>query len=269
MRPGHLSDSSAPSAADRPRGARVLGSFIHALSWDEALQRLSDWASRNESRVVCICNVHSVVTARRQTGFAQVLASADLATPDGAPVAWMLRRLGHRGQQRINGPDLMARYCALAAARGEPMFLYGSTPQVLDDLQAILRERLPGIRIAGAISPPFREVSPEEDRQIIDQINHSGAGIVWVGLGCPKQEQWMAAHRPHVRAVMVGVGAAFDYLAGTTRRAPQWMQDAGLEWLHRLASEPVRLLRRYLFTNSYFVMKAAAQLASHAFRRPL
>lgn len=185
---------------------------------------------------------------------------ADLVTPDGAPVAWMLRRQGVTGQQRINGPDLMWRYCEQAARRNEAIYLYGSSADTLQRLQHRLLHALPGLRIVGAVSPPFRPLTDEELARDIEAINASGAGTVWVSLGCPKQELWMAAQRGRINAVMVGVGAAFDYHAGTIRRAPVWMQRFGLEWFHRLASEPRRLWRRYLVTNSLFIWGAAKQL---------
>lgn len=247
--------------------ATVLGTPIDVLAWTPLLKRLALWAGRSESRYVCICNAHSVVTASRDPSFAAVLAAADLTTPDGAPVAWMLRRQGHRSQQRINGPDLMWRYGQEAAQRGESIYLYGSTPRTLELLQIRLRQAWPGLRIAGAESPPYRDLSAQEDEEVVRRINASGAGTVWVSLGCPKQELWMAAHRGRVQAVMIGVGAAFDFHAGTLPRAPRWMQDHGLEWLHRLASEPRRLWRRYLVTNTLFVLGAARQLlARHAGR---
>jgi len=242
------------------RTDRVIGAPIDVLGWDDAVERIGAWASQRVSRVVFICNVHSVVTARQDPAFAAALAQADLATPDGAPVAWMLRLLGHAGQPRINGPDLMWRCCADAAARGTSVYLYGGTEEVLARLQQRLRAAFPGLRIAGAASPPFRALSAEEDAAAVADINASDAGVVWVSLGCPKQELWMHAHRGQVQAVMVGVGAAFDYHAGTTPRAPRWMQQAGLEWLHRLASEPRRLWRRYLVTNTLFVVAAVRQL---------
>jgi N-acetylglucosaminyldiphosphoundecaprenol N-acetyl-beta-D-mannosaminyltransferase len=172
----------------------------------------------------------------------------------------MMRRLGFPNQQRINGPDLMWRYCEQAATRGEPIYLYGGMPETLDLLQHQLKRAFPGLLIAGAWSPPIRNLTEEEDEADVARINASGAGIVWVGLGCPKQERWMAAHRGRVQAVMIGVGAAFDYHAGTLKRAPRWMQDGGLEWLHRLFSEPRRLWRRYLVTNTLFVILAIHQL---------
>ena len=251
----------------------VLGTPIDAISWPDALATIAVWATNRESRVVCICNVHSVVTASQDRAFGHVVNAADMATPDGAPVAWMLRRLGHVGQQRINGPDLMWRYCEASQgmdcraavamtgrADGSAIFLYGSSEETLAKLKVNLLTAFPALNIAGAISPPFRALSPDEDATIVAQINESGAGVVFVSLGCPKQELWMAAHRGRIQAVMVGVGAAFDYHAGTIRRAPQWMQNSGLEWLYRLASEPRRLWRRYLVTNTLFVMGALKQL---------
>lgn len=252
---------SVPSALPRVTG-RVLGAPIDVLTWDLAVDRIAGWAARHESRYVCICNAHSVVTATQDPRFAQAVAEADMATADGAPVAWMLRRLGHRQQEAINGPDLMLRCCERAAATGEPIFLLGGTEQTLALLRERLPARFPGLRIAGAISPPFRPLSDAEDREIVDAINASGAGTVWVGLGCPKQELWMAAHRGRVHAVMLGVGAAFDFHAGTVPRAPLWMRRRGLEWLHRLLSEPRRLWRRYLVTNTLFIVGALRQLVA-------
>jgi N-acetylglucosaminyldiphosphoundecaprenol N-acetyl-beta-D-mannosaminyltransferase len=245
----------------RVRGT-VLNALIDVVDWDAALARISGWAAARESRYVCICNAHSVVTVGQDADFKRVVDAADMATPDGAPVAIMLRKTGHADQQRINGPDLMWKYCALAARRGESIYLYGGQPQTLETLQRQLKQSFPGLIIAGAYSPPYRSVTDEEDAADVERINSSGAGTVWVSLGCPKQEQWMAAHRGRIHAVMVGVGAAFDYHAGTLQRAPLWMQHAGLEWLYRLVSEPRRLWRRYLVTNTLFVFGAAAQLWS-------
>ncbi|MEJ5990729.1 WecB/TagA/CpsF family glycosyltransferase [Ramlibacter sp. PS3R-8] len=238
----------------------VLSTRIDACTWNEVIAQILTWANRRESRYVCICNAHSVVTAAHDQRFHEILDNADFATPDGAPVAWMLRRQGYTDQLRINGPDLMLKVCESAAEAGVSVFLYGAELETLELLQENLRRWYPNLSIAGAISPPFRALSQEEDRAISDQINKSGAGVVWVGLGCPKQETWMHEHKHAVNAVMVGVGAAFDYHAGRIKRAPHWMQDAGLEWLHRLGSEPRRLWRRYLVTNTLFICGAIRQL---------
>lgn len=239
---------------------RVLGADIDVIDWEQATARIRAWVEARESRYICITNVHSVVTSGQDADFGRVVAEADMATPDGAPVAWMLRKLGFAGQQRINGPDLMWKYCEEASRRGESIFLYGGTDKTLAILQPRLLAAFPGLRIAGAISPPFRTLTAEEDAADVACINASGAGTVWVSLGCPKQEKWMAVHRGRVQAVMIGVGAAFDYHAGTIVRAPLWMQRYGLEWFHRLCSEPGRLWRRYLVTNTLFVFGAIRQL---------
>jgi N-acetylglucosaminyldiphosphoundecaprenol N-acetyl-beta-D-mannosaminyltransferase len=200
------------------------------------------------------------VTSQQDQNFERVISEADMVTPDGAPVAWMLRKLGYADQERINGPDLMWRYCQHAAAKGESMFLYGSTSQTLEALCSRLAVTFPELKLAGAVSPPFRTLTEDEDEAIVAAINASCAGTVWVSLGCPKQEKWMAAHRERINAVMIGVGAAFDYHAGTIKRAPLWMRNCGLEWLHRLACEPGRLWKRYLVTNIAFIAGIAKQM---------
>jgi N-acetylglucosaminyldiphosphoundecaprenol N-acetyl-beta-D-mannosaminyltransferase len=238
----------------------VLSVPVDVLSWSEAADCIFGWALRRESRTVCICNVHSVVTARRIPAHADAIKGADLVTPDGAPVAWMLRKKGHSGQERINGPDLMWTCCRKASKLGTEMLLYGGTQSTLQRLEQRLRAEFRDINIVGALSPPFRDLSAEEDAAVVDSINRSGARIVWVGLGCPKQEAWMQAHRSHVNAVMVGVGAAFDFHAGVTKRAPLWMRRNGLEWLHRLSQDPRRLATRYLVGNSIFMMAVLPDL---------
>ena len=255
--PTRSTPPSPPQAGER---VFVLGSPIDVLDWQTAVDRIEFWASRHQSTYVAICNSHSVVTAGDDAQFAQVLAEADMATADGMPVAWMMRRLGHPEQQRINGPDLMLRYCEHAARTGTSIYLYGSTDPVLELLVSRLQERYPGLKIAGHYSPPFRPLTDVEDAEICRKVAESGAGVVFVSLGCPKQEKWMHAHRGRIPAVMIGVGAAFDYHAGTLSRAPAWMRNHGLEWLHRLVSEPRRLWKRYLVTNSLFMVRAAAQL---------
>ncbi|MBA4109875.1 MAG: glycosyltransferase [Leptothrix sp. (in: Bacteria)] len=236
-------------------GAYVLDTFIDATSWDEAISRIADWGAEHQSRYVTLCNVHSVVTGSQTAKFANVINGADMALPDGAPVAWMMRKEGFAEQQRISGPDLMLRYLAEAERRGQSVFFYGSVDDTLAKLRGRLMAKFPKLKIAGMASPPFRKLTEQEDAEYTQKINASGAHVVFVGLGCPKQELWMAEHRGAIKAVMVGVGAAFDYHAGTLRRAPAWMQQRGLEWLYRFVCEPRRLARRYLETNSVFVGK--------------
>lgn len=236
------------------KGAAVLEAFIDAVTWDEAIGQIARWGAVRASRYVCICNVHSVVTTTTDVEFKIAVNNADMATPDGAPIAWALRRFGYPSQERINGPDLMMKYLAEAERLEQKVFFYGSAETTLARLCVALRGQFPRLQIGGTYSPPFRPLSREEDEAVVDMINRSGANVVFVGLGCPKQEKWMADHRGRIDAVMIGVGAAFDYHAGVIKRAPLWWQRNGLEWLYRLGSEPRRLFKRYMVTNTLFVI---------------
>ena len=237
----------------------VLGTLIDTMSVDIALSRIFHWICMQESRYICFCNTHSVVTALSDPELQTAISQSDMASPDGAPVALFIRRSGYPEQKRICGPDIMGALCAHAAEHGYAVFFYGSTQQTLDKLLSRLSEKHSSLKIAGSFSPPFRELSMIEEKQIAEIINDSGASVVFVGLGCPKQEKWMSLQRNHINAVMLGVGAAFDYHAETVRRAPVWMRSIGLEWLYRLAMEPRRLWKRYLVTNSLFVYHALKQ----------
>ena len=250
--------------------AHLLGSRIDSLSWEQALSRITGWAQSggsDASRIVCVCNVHSLVTARRDPALRTALHDADLCVPDGAPLAWLMRRQGWPEQQRISGPELMQLLLSEAERLQLPVYLLGGTFDTLQKLRARLRNKLPRLLLAGQYSPPFRELSNEDNRQILRMIETSGARLVFVGLGCPKQEKWMAQQRGKLPAVMIGVGAAFDYHAGTLRRAPPAWQHAGLEWLYRLAMEPVRLFGRYLVTNTLFLLWLPGQLWRRSGRR--
>ena len=242
------------------KGASVLGSHIDALSWEDTINTICGWAVNHESRYVALCNVHSIVTALLDDNHRSDLNAADMATPDGMPIAWSLRKLGIPAQQRINGPDLMWKYCEKAEKTDQKIFFYGSTKAVLALLESKLRDAFPKLQIAGMYSPPFRELTAAEDAEVVKRLNASGANVIFIGLGCPRQERWMFQQRGKINAVMIGVGAAFNYHAGTTKRAPVWMQNAGLEWLHRMASDPKRLWKRYLITNSIFIFAITAQL---------
>ncbi|MEY2874734.1 MAG: hypothetical protein RLZZ373_2105 [Pseudomonadota bacterium] len=242
----------------------VLGVPVDVLDWSTAVERICGWAARRESRYVSICDAHSVVRASRNLQHGRHIAEADMVTPDGWPVAWMLRHLGHPRQARINGPDLMERLLVEAEIRGLGVYVYGTTDSTLAALQAGLLAAYPALTIAGLHSPPFRVLSEEEDAADIARINGSGAHLVMTGLGCPKEDRWMCAHRGRVHAVMLGIGAGIDFHAGTVARAPAWMRDHGLEWLFRLTQEPGRLWKRYLVNNTLFVVGALGQFARHA-----
>jgi N-acetylglucosaminyldiphosphoundecaprenol N-acetyl-beta-D-mannosaminyltransferase len=190
----------------------------------------------------------------------QALSSADMCTPDGAPLAWLMRKIGWPDQQRINGPDLMWKLLREAERLKIPVFLLGSTDSTLNQLSKKLHTAFPLLLLAGQVSPPFRPLNSQENDELITLISSSGAQLIFVGLGCPKQEKWMATHRQRLPMVMVGVGAAFDYHAGTLARAPIRWQRAGLEWIYRLAMEPKRLGRRYLVTNILFLLALPEQL---------
>ncbi len=209
--------------------------------------------------------VNLVMSAREDPQTLAAVLGATLAVPDGQPLVWALRALGHARATRIYGPDLMAHFCARAAQAGTSIYLYGGrTPEALALLEARLRERFPGLLIAGGFSPPFRELSAEEERDVVAAIDGSGAQVVWVGTGQPKQEKWMLAMRPRLSApLLVGVGAAFDFHAGLVSQAPAWMQQGGLEWLYRLSREPRRLWRRYARYNPLFVAAFARQYLRH------
>ena len=213
-----------------------------------------------ESRYVCLCNVHSVVTSASDARLKAALDDADLALPDGFPVGFMMRRLGWAEQQRISGPDLMWEAMRRAEAACRAVYFFGSTEETLTLLRARARAEFPGLKIAGATSPPMRSIDHAFDDADAATINAARPDLVFVGLGCPKQEVWMRAARGKVDATMLGVGAAFDYHAGTLARAPLWMQQAGLEWTHRLMQEPSRLWRRYLTTNTRFMAWSMARL---------
>jgi len=225
-----------------------------------------DWASRKESRYLCLANVHMIMEACDSPAFQAVLLDSDLNCPDGMPLVWVQRALGGVRPQRVRGPELMLRICGEAARAGVPMGLYGGQPEILERLAANLLGRFPRLRIVYRCAPPYRALSVEEDERIVLDITASGARILFVGLGCPKQEMWMARHRGRIPAVMVGVGAAFDMHANALAQAPRWMQDAGLEWAYRLIREPRRLAGRYFKHNPRFIALALRDLASTRFR---
>lgn len=238
----------------------ILGMRVDATSYARATEQIMRWAEVEESRYVCVANVHMVMEAYDDPGFRAIVNSADLVTPDGMPLVWVLRRMGFPTQQRVYGPTLTLWVAREAARRGIPVGFYGGHPEVAQGISENLRAKFPGLQVSYCYSPPFRPLTPQEDEQVVQAINEAGVRILFVGLGCPKQERWMAQHKDRIRAVMIGVGAAFDFHAGRVRQAPPWLQERGLEWLFRLLMEPRRLWRRYLWHNPRFVALVARQL---------
>jgi N-acetylglucosaminyldiphosphoundecaprenol N-acetyl-beta-D-mannosaminyltransferase len=245
----------------------ILGMRVDGTSYGDAGDRIVEWARSGSSRSVCAAAVNEVMTARDDPSFRALMNDADLVTPDGMPLVWALRALGVSSASRVYGPDLTPLLCSRAASEGLPVGFFGSTPAVLDKLISNVSERFPGLHVAYRASPPFRETSEVEDDRIAREINASGVRILFVGLGCPKQDVWMARQRGKVEAVMVGVGAAFDFLAGSKPQAPAILQRLGLEWLFRLVTEPRRLWKRYLRQNPRFVVLFAGQLLADRINR--
>jgi len=250
-RPGRIAPSVAwPPAYD------IFGVPVTACTYDQIVDVISQAAEERVPAVVSLHAVHAIIESTRDP---QLLAKVNrfaAVLPDGQPVRWALNQLhGVALSERVYGPELTLRLCARAANDGIPIYLYGGKRDVLEQLQQKLLERFPTLQIAGAESPPFRALTPEEDDAVVHRINESGAGILFIGLGCPKQDHFAADHADRINPVQVCVGAAFDFHAGTLPMAPAWMQRHGLEWLFRLSREPRRLWRRYFYTNSLFVAK--------------
>jgi N-acetylglucosaminyldiphosphoundecaprenol N-acetyl-beta-D-mannosaminyltransferase len=250
----------APSLAG-VASRRILGMRVDGLRSSLAANGILELAEAGAGGVVCVATVHMVMEAFDAPAFQRSVNAAELVTPDGVALVWALRALGLRETRRVYGPTLMQLVCRRAEECGLPIGLYGGSPEVLEGLRERLLARHPLLRVVFAASPPFRPETEAEDASTVQAIEASGARILFVGLGCPKQERWMAAHREALGCVMLGVGAAFDFLAGAKRQAPAWMQRSGLEWLFRLASEPRRLWRRYLICNPRFIVGFARQLA--------
>lgn len=242
----------------------VLGVGVSTTSYEEVVHTCSQWAEERRAadgagkplpaRYVCVTSVHGVVLAVLDPELRGVFNRADIITPDGVPLVWALRSFGARSQQRVYGPNLMLELCARAERSGYRIFLYGGRQEALDLLSANLKRRFPKLAIAGSYSPPFRPLTPAETEEIARRIRDSGAEFVFVGLSTPKQDRWMAQVRGLLPGMtLFGVGAAFDFHAGTLRQAPAWMQRHGLEWLFRLAMEPKRLWKRYVLVTPIFL----------------
>jgi N-acetylglucosaminyldiphosphoundecaprenol N-acetyl-beta-D-mannosaminyltransferase len=232
----------------------VLGVGVSAINMDLALEEVTRWVEQRERHYVCVTGVHGVMESQRDPELLRIHNESGLTTPDGMPMVWAGYQAGASWMSRVYGPDLMLAVLARAAERGWTSYLYGGNDGVPELLADRLTERFPGLKIVGMHSPPFRPLTPEEEAAVVEEINTSGAELVWVGLSTPKQERWMATHRALLDAsALFGVGAAFDFHAGLVPQAPVWVQQRGLEWLYRLTKEPKRLWRRYFRNNPAYL----------------
>ena len=246
------SDAPGPDVAI-PR-VNVLGVGVSAINMEMALARIDTWIARREAHYVCITGVHGVMESQRDAEVRAIHNGAGLVTPDGMPLVWLSRLGGFNHVERVYGPDLMAAVCERSARFGYRHYFYGGAPGVAEQLADRLQSRFPGLQVVGLDCPPFRPLTPEEDRAAVGRLRAAQPDIVWVGISTPKQERWMAAHVDQLDApVLIGVGAAFDFHAGLKKQAPRWMQRSGLEWLFRLMTEPRRLWQRYLVNNPWFL----------------
>ena len=248
------------SSTNWPHKYDLMGIQVSGTTYEEATDAIADAAKRGASAVVSLTAVHAIVTFSGDPELKEKVNRFELIGPDGQPVRWALNFLYRLGlKDRVCGPEMTLRICERAAAEQLGIFLYGGTPEVIKLLETNLTKMFPGLIISGTYAPPFRPLTDEEDEDIVKQVNDSGAAIVFIGLGCPKQDHFAADHRDRFNAVQVCVGAAFDFHAGVKKMAPVWMQKRGLEWVYRLLQEPRRLWRRYLVTNTLFVMKFIKQ----------
>ncbi len=232
---------------------KILKTNINVTDMEKTISYITRNLETLKGNYICVSNVHTTVMAFRDEAYRKVQNSAAMALPDGQPLAIVSRRRGYTNAMRVPGPDLMPAILQLSQEKGYSHYFYGSTEHTLEKLRASLLQKYPALKIAGMYAPPFRKLTKEEDEEAVRKINASGADFVWVALGAPKQEKWMYEHRNKVNGLMIGVGAAFDFLAGTVKRAPEWMQRFCMEWVFRISQDPRRMLPRYLSTNFAFV----------------
>ena len=243
-----------------PPRANILGVGVSAINMAQTLAILDDWIARRDPHYVCVSTVHGIMECQKSPTLRRLFNASGLTTPDGMPLVWISRLQGFRHVRRVYGPDLMLALCEQSLAKGYRHYFYGGIEGVAEELRARLQQRFPGLQVVGTESPPFRPLTPEEDKEVCERIRATRPDIVWVGMSTPKQDIWSAEHAGRVEApVVIGVGAAFDFLSGRKRQAPRWMGQSGLEWLFRLFQEPRRLWRRYLIYNPQFVVKYLAQ----------
>lgn len=245
--------------ACKPQGA-VLGFSIAAMPFNAQIDHMIQWAEQRLSKVVCVANVHMLMEAHWNPDFARVLKQSDCLTPDGMPLVWMLNLLNGRLHDRVAGLDILNAVCDRAQHSQISVFFLGADDATMRAARQRLTQDFPQLKIAGMKPLPFRPLTAEEDHQLTQEVNDSGAGIVFVALGCPKQEIWMHRHRDQVNAVMVGIGGAFPIYAGLIKHAPEWVRQMGLEWAYRLKQEPGRLWKRYVSTIPPFIYLSLRQV---------
>ncbi len=238
----------------KPFTNRILGVNIAITNMQETVNLMIEHLEEIRGQFICLSNVHTTVMSEKDAEYRKIQNSAFLALPDGSPLALVQRLRGYRSAEQVAGPDLMPAIWKATEHTEYSHYFYGSTPETIKALEKNLRSKYPDLKIAGMEAPPFRPLTEEEDRQAVERINASGADFVWVGLGAPKQEKWMYEHQGRIHAVMLGVGAGFDFHAGTVKRAPDWMRRHYLEWLYRLVQDPKRLWKRYVQTNGKFIL---------------
>lgn len=232
----------------------ICGVGVSAINLDFARREFDQWIKAGKKVYVCVAPVSTIVDCQKDAEYRNIVNQADMVTPDGMPTVWLAHLKGEAHVQRTYGPDLMLEICKDGETKNYRHFFYGGTKETCEQLSVKLKEKYPQINIAGSYAPDKVSLYYEEKKDIINQINKSQADILWVGLGSPKQDYWMHRHRAQLDVpVLVGVGAAFDFVAQTKKQAPRWMQRNGLEWFFRLCTEPQRLWKRYLVGNSLFV----------------
>lgn len=242
----------------------ILGTYVNTLNMEMALAQLDHWVKERSRQYVCCTPAHSIMDGYNQPALQTIFNSSGMTVPDGMAVVWLLKLKGYRHVSRVYGPDLLMATCMVGCQKGYRHYFYGGDEGVTEKLVQKVSAQCPGIKVAGIHTPPFRPLTPKEDEQIVERLNQKEVDILWVGLGSPKQEVWMQEHRHRLKApVMVGVGAAFDFLSGNKPQAPVWMQRNGLEWLFRFVNEPKRLWPRYRQYPKFLLLAALQLLGLH------
>lgn len=245
----------------------VLGVKVNVTNLSLASQTISQWIDSRQKTYVCVAPVSTIVDCQKDKKYQEIVNNSGMTTPDGMPLVWLGKIHGEKTIERTYGPDLMLHLCSFSQDKGYRHYFYGSSAKTIELLQQRLKKQFPGLNIVGSFSPPLRDARAMEEGEILAQINAANPDILWVALGSPKQDYWMHLHRSRLNVpVMIGIGAAFDFLAGTKPQAPVWMRRCGLEWFFRLLSEPRRLWKRYLLGNTEFIYLLAKNTLKNRFK---